>query len=178
MTLAAGPFAIAATLLLVGGLAKAWRPTDTAHALRGLGAPIPRLAVRLAGLVEAAIGLWALALGDRTSAILVALSYLAFSVFVVVALARHAPIASCGCFGRLDTPPSTLHVILDLGALLAAVAVAFEPGVGLSRVLRDQPLAGGPFLLLVITGTFVAFVAMTLLPRVIAVATRADVGSA
>ncbi|MCJ7436152.1 MAG: hypothetical protein MUP97_00085 [Acidimicrobiia bacterium] len=178
MTLAAGPFAIAATLLLVGGLAKAWRPTDTAHALRGLGVPVPPFAVRLGGLVEAAVGLSALVRGDRVSAILVALSYLAFSGFVIVALARHAPIASCGCFGRLDTPPSTVHVVLDLGALLAAVTVVFEPGVGLSRVLRDQPLAGVPFLLLVITGTFVAFVAMTLLPRVIAATAGADAGSA
>ena len=166
MTLAAGPFAIAAALLVVGGVAKAWRPKDTALALQALGVPAPALAVRLGGVLEAGIGLAALAFGDRTSAILVAVSYAAFSGFVLIALARHAPIASCGCFGRLDTPPRPLHVVINLGALIASLAVAIEPGVGLARVLRGQPLGGGPFFLLVMTGTFLAFVAMTLLPRV------------
>jgi hypothetical protein len=49
--------------------------------------------------------------------------------------------------------------------VVAAVAVAVEPGVGLPDVVRDQPLAGVPFLLLLVCGTFLAYLALSALPR-------------
>jgi len=165
MNIAAGPFLIASTLLVLGGVLKALRPVDTANALRGVGVAFGPGVVRLGGVAEAALGVWAITTGDRWSAILVALSYLAFTGFVVVALVRHAPIASCGCFGKADAPPSLVHVGVNLVACLAAVAVAVDPVVGLREVLADQPLAGAPFLLLVVTGVFLTFIALTLLPR-------------
>ncbi len=168
MTLAAGPFAIAATLLAAGGALKAARPSDTAHALRTLGLPGSPLLVRLGGLLEAAIGVAALAVGDRTTAMLVAVSYLAFTGFVVLALARHAPISSCGCFGKVDTPPSRVHVAVNLGAVAAAIAVAVSPGVGLGDVLTHQPLAGVPFVLLLACGVGLTYLALTSLPRTMA----------
>ena len=58
--------------------------------------------------------------GGPVFAALVAVSYLAFAGFVVVALRSGAPISSCGCFGKVDTPPSLVHVVIDL--VLAAVA--------------------------------------------------------
>ena len=39
MTIAAGPYAIAAALLAIGGALKLARPADTANALRGLRLP-------------------------------------------------------------------------------------------------------------------------------------------
>jgi len=165
MNLAAGPFLIAATLLVVGGLLKALRPLDTANALRGVGVPLGPGIVRFGGAAEAAVGIWAITTGGRWSAILVAVSYAAFTAFVVAALLRHAPIASCGCFGKADTPPSLVHVGVNLIACLAAVAVAVDPGAGLRAILATQPLAGAPFLLLVATGVFLTFLALTLLPR-------------
>ena len=165
MTVAAGPFAIAATLLAAGGVLKALRPGDTAHALRTLGLPGSTVLVRLGGLFEAAVGVAALAVGDRTSAVLVAVSYLAFTAFVVLALARDAPISSCGCFGKVDTPPSRVHVGINLAAVAAAAAVAVSPGVGLGHVLAGQPLAGVPFVLLLGCGVGLAYLALTSLPR-------------
>ena len=165
MNIAAGPFLIASTLLVLGGVLKALRPVDTANALRGVGVPFGPGLVRLGGVAEAALGIWAITTGDRWSAILVAVSYVAFTGFVVVALVRHVPIASCGCFGKADAPPSLVHVGVNLVACLAALAVAVDPGVGLREVLADQPLAGLPFLLLVATGVFLTFIALTLLPR-------------
>ncbi len=165
MTIAAGPFVIAAALLAIGGVLKAIKPGDTANALRGVGLPAGALLVRVGGVAEAAIGVWALVTADRAAAVLVALSYLAFTGFVVVALVRGAPIASCGCFGKADTPPSWVHVGVNLVAVVAAVVVAIDPGVGLGDLLADQPLAGVPFVLLTLTGLFLAFLALTLLPR-------------
>ena len=103
---------------------------------------------------------------------LVALSYLAFTVFVVVARARRLPIGSCGCFGKVDTPPSLVHVVLNLGAMVVAIGVAIGGGAGLVDGLGDLPAFGLPFLLLVLTGTYLAFLALTALPQLLAL-TRA-----
>ena len=170
MSPAAGPFMIAALLVALGGAAKAARPADTANALRGVGVPARPWSVRLGGGLELLIGTYALVVGDRLGAALVAASYLLFAGFVTVALVRRAPIATCGCFGKADSPPSVLHLVLDLGAVVAALAVMADPGVGVGDVLAEQPLAGIPYLLLVATGTGLAYVGLTSLPRVLALA--------
>ncbi len=79
---------------------------------------------------------------------------------MLVALLRDAPIASCGCFGKEDTPPSWVHVGVNLVAVVAAAVVAIDPGAGLFDLLADQPLAGVPFLLLAATGVLLAFLAL------------------
>lgn len=161
---------IAAVLVALGGVAKALRPTDTANALRGVGLPIGPSAVRLGGAVELVIGASAIARGDRLGAALVAASYLLFAGFVTVALVRRAPLATCGCFGKADSPPSALHLVIDVAAVLAALAVVIDPGVGIADVVADQPLAGVPYLVLVATGVALAYAALTSLPRLMALA--------
>ena len=170
MTPAAGPFAIAAALLVAGGALKAVRPADTATALRQSGLPGVPWLVRAGGLVEAGVGAAALVTGDRVAAVLVAVSYAAFALFVVMALRRGTPLASCGCFGKEDSPPTRLHVGLTTAAAAAAVAVAVQPGVGLADVVRTQPLAGVPFLVLLGCGVAFAYLALTSLPRVLVLA--------
>lgn len=167
MTVAAGPFAIAAALLVLAGVPKVLRPRDTVNALRAAGIPAPAVFVRVAAFAEVAIGVDALVNGNRPSAVLVALSYSVFTAFVVLALRRSTPLASCGCFGREDTPPSRLHVAVDAAAVAAAVAVAVDPGAGLPDVVRDQPLAGVPFLILLACGTFLTYLTLSALPRLL-----------
>jgi hypothetical protein len=165
---AAGPFTIAALLLAAGGVAKAIAPRDTANALRALGLPGAPTIVRVGGVVEAALGVYAIVTADRVAAALVALSYVAFAGFVALALHRDAPIATCGCFGKADTPPSVVHLAVNLGAAAAALVVAIDPGDGIGDVIGDQPMAGVPFVFLVLTGAYVAFLSLTLLPRTLA----------
>lgn len=168
MNAAAGPFTIAALLLVAGGMSKALAPADTANALRTVGLPAGPVLVRVGGVAEAVIGGIAIATADRVAALLVAISYLAFTGFVGVALRRGAPIATCGCFGKADTPPSVVHLLVNLGAAVAALAIAIDPGDGIIDVIDRQPLAGVPYALLVLVGTYVAFLALTLLPRTMA----------
>jgi hypothetical protein len=111
------------------------------------------------------IGIAAIVTGNPVAALLVALSYALFTAFVVFALARHLPIGSCGCFGKIDTPPSVVHIVLNTGAIVAALAVALRGGGGIADVLADQELGGVPFLLFVATATYLAFLALTLLPQ-------------
>ena len=173
MSVLAGPFAIATVLLAVGGAAKAVRPRDTAQALTAVGIHFPRVlparaVVRVGGAVEALIGTAALLVGGPVLCALVALSYLAFAGFVVVALRSGSPISSCGCFGKVDTPPSIVHVVLDL-AFAGVAAAAVVGDVALPDVLGDQPLLGIPFLMLLVIGCSLVFLAFTSLPKTMAV---------
>ena len=127
-----------------------------------------RVAVRIGGAIEVVIGAAALIVGGPVLCALVALSYLAFAGFVVVALRTGAPISSCGCFGKVDTPPSVVHVVLDLAFAGVAAAAAFTGDVALPDVLGDQPLAGVPFLMLLAIGCSLVFLAFSSLPKTMA----------
>lgn len=161
-----GPFLVGVALLLAGSVLKLQRPAQTAGALGAIGLPRSVALVRAGAALELVVGAAALA-GTRVGAAAVAASYLAFTVFVGVALARRAPIGSCGCFGGIDTPPSVLHVVVNLAAAAAAVAATISPR-SLTSALSPQPWAGVPFLLLVAATAGLAFVALTDLPQVLA----------
>jgi hypothetical protein len=168
----AGPFLVAALLLVAAGALKVVDPVNTTGALRKAGLPVPAIAVRIGGGIEVVVGVAAIATGGPIAAGLVALSYALFTAFVVVALVRHLPIGSCGCFGKVDTPPSLIHVVLNVGAIVSATAVALGSGGGIGEVLADQDLLGLPFLLLVATATYLAVLALTTLPQLQSLETR------
>ena len=167
-----GLFLVAAGLLAVAGAAKVVRPDDTARALAGLLAgrgavPLARLRpiVRFTALGEAALGLVALALPRPATAALVSLSYLVFAAVVVLARRRGGPLATCGCFGRPDTPPTVVHLLVDLllaGAAAAVAAGAPVHGTILTELAR-QPWAGFPLLFVSATGTWLTLLALSAL---------------
>ena len=111
-----------ALLLVAAGAAKVADPSRTAGALAALGWPSSPTLVRTGAMAETVLGAAALVVGGRILALLVAVSYLGFALFVMAALRAKTPIGTCGCFGRADTPPKPVHVTVD--ALLAAGAVA------------------------------------------------------
>ena len=168
----AGPFVVAALLLAIAGGLKAYDPTMTVGALRAAGRRVPGGVVRSAGGVEAVLAIAAAITGFPVLAGAVGVSYLLFTAFVIVALTRHLPIGTCGCFGRVDTPPSVWHVVVNLGAATSAFAVAARDGGGIASVVRDQPLAGVPFLLLVLAGAYAAFAVLTVVPQLVAQRSR------
>ena len=49
------------------------------------------------------------------------LSYLAFTAFVITARLKGGVLASCGCFGKADTPPTWLHAAVTAGLALASL---------------------------------------------------------
>jgi hypothetical protein len=165
-----GLYLIAAGLLVVAGLAKAARPDDTARALAVLlpGSPPLRLlwwAVRLGALAEAVLGGLALVFPRPVTAALVALSYTCFAGVVFGARRRGGPLATCGCFGRADTPPTAVHLVADLALAGAAVVVAVAaPGDGtLAAQLAHQPWAGLPLLFVSAVGLWLTLLALTAL---------------
>ncbi len=165
-----GVYLIAAGLLVAAGAGKAARPDDTARAMVALvpGKPSFRLvrwSVRVGALAEAALGLAAIAFPRPATAALVALSYLCFFGVVAFTRRRGGPLATCGCFGRPDTPPTGLHLIIDLGLAAAALAVAADaPGHGtLGTLLAHQPGAGIPLLFVSAVGLWLTALALSAL---------------
>jgi hypothetical protein len=163
----AASFAIVSVVLALGGALKALDPADTANALRALHLPSSRAAVRAGGVFELLVALGALVTGLTVLAAAVAVSYAAFAVVVTLALVAGLPISSCGCLGRVDTPPTWVHIGIDLAAagVAAAAAAAVDTDVALPDVLARQPLLGVPFLLLVAAGVTLVFLALTALPK-------------
>lgn len=130
---------VAGALLLGGaGAAKVRRPYDSAVALRAAGLPATPGRVRVAAAGEVAVAVAALAAPGPVPAALVALSYLGFAAFVAVALRRRLPLASCGCFGRPDTPPSLTHVVVNVAAAAAAIAWASGATAAIPVTLSHQ----------------------------------------
>lgn len=176
---ALAPYLAACALLVVAGAAKAARPADTARALAGLGhglclGPVT-LAVRIGAGLEAALGAWGVAEPHRLEAALVALSYVAFAAVVALARVWGGALASCGCFGTPDTPPTRVHLVLDLllGAASGAVAASSLSG-NLPAVLAHQPGRGVPLVAGAMLLAWLAMAAMTALARLHAV--RASFG--
>jgi len=118
MDLLAGAYVVVALVVAVGGAAKLVSPRAFADTLRSLGVPGGTVAARVSGAAEVVVGIGCVVLGGRWAAVVLAVLYLAFAV--VVAAARRAGAASCGCFGAAGAPPGGIH----LGVNLASAAVA------------------------------------------------------
>lgn len=162
----AGPYVAAALLLTAAGTPKVGRPDSTARALASMHLPAARSLVRALGAAEVVIGAMALIIGGRLSAVLVATSYLAFSVVVVLARTRGGVLSSCGCFGgNADTPPTRAHLAVTLASAAVAGTVAVHPVGRLSDVLASTPMAGLPFLALTALCVWFAYLTLAVLPR-------------
>ena len=168
MNALAGPLYIVTGVLLVAGVAKLWRPSATAFALRALHIPAPLQTTRAMGLAEVIVAAAAIATGSAILWAGVAVAYAAFTVFIMWALRRGDIVGSCGCFGREDTPPTPGHAAFNaVGVALAALAVA-DP-VTLSQ-FDGSTVEAVLLVMLVGIGVALAIAALTALPRMLALA--------
>ncbi len=162
----AAPLYIVTGVLILAGLAKVRRPSATAAALQELSVPSPLVAARLLGAVEVVIGLGAIATGSRLLWLGVAISYAAFTAFVLWALADSSNVGSCGCFGREDTPATAGHAAFNAAAAaLALISVADPVSLG------ELDLSIGAALIafaLIANGIALSIAALTILPRTLA----------
>jgi hypothetical protein len=133
-----GPFAIAALVVAIAGVAKLRAPATAADALATLGLPAARWLVRLGAMVEVALAGWCVASPGRWPAVALALAYGGFTAAAVLLVGRRA---SCGCFGG-DAEVSAVHLVLSplLGLICAAAAVWTPPDV---LAAGSVPLAVG-----------------------------------
>lgn len=116
-----------ALLVLVAGLPKLVRPTSTVRVLDQAGLRASGLLVRTFGAVEIALAAVVLVIGGVLPGLLLAVLYVAFSLFVARALLR-GNVSSCGCFAGEDAPPSMLHVLLNAGLATVGLWTALTGG--------------------------------------------------
>ena len=157
----AGPFLAAAVLLLLGGAPKMVRPEPTVRALASLRLPAPPVAVQALGLAEVGIGGGALLTGGTVFALAMAASYLVFAAFILAALAGPGGLRSCGCLGAAETPPTRVHLLLNLAGAAIALLVAGSPIGPPAGVVAGQPAWGVPFLLLTAACVWFAYLALS-----------------
>jgi hypothetical protein len=119
-----------------------------------MGIPVDDTRVRVLAGAEIVVGALALAVTSRAVAACVALSYAGFAIFTVVALVRELPLDSCGCLGRLETPPGARHLVVIGVALAGALGETADPTASMLERLTDDAGAGVLFCLgvLMLTG--------------------------
>jgi hypothetical protein len=162
------PYAAAAVLLGVAGVPKVRDPGDLVRAVRSVGMPFGRNAVRAFAAAEVVVAAAALAVPGRVTAALLAAMYAAFTAFVVVALRRGGVLSSCGCFGRADTPPTRAHALVTGSACVVGLLVAVAPpsAPAWAALADSGGLAVAGFVALTALVGFLAWQVMAVLPTV------------
>jgi methylamine utilization protein MauE len=158
--LGSGPFLAACALLAWSGAAKLVSPRYTRAAARAIALPSTAGAVRVLGAIELGAACLGAVLG-HAAALLVAVVYVGVAV-VALRLLRQSPATPCGCLGASNSPASRAHVVVNGAAALIAVAAAFggSPLAGISEL----PLAGVPFVVLVVCAARLAALTIDALP--------------
>lgn len=168
----AGAFDIAALVVALGGALKLAHPLPTQQALRSVGLPHRRGAALSLGATELLLGSAAFVFGGRVAALALAVAYTAFGIFVAIAM-RQGGDAQCGCFGRANTPPTIIHLFLNVLSAGVAVAAFTYPVPSLEAMISTQPAWGLPYLGFVLLGTYLVYIIDTTLPEVLDTGRRA-----
>lgn len=153
-------------LLMIAGAQKVADAAPTAGALRSAGLPSSDLLVRLLGIAEVAVAVAFLVAGGPWPAAFGAAFYAGFAGFVLLALARDIPIASCGCFGKIDTPPSVAHLVLNLGSVAVLSLAAIIPVEPMGGLLDAKPGVLVPYVVAVGATVYLLHGMVTALPLV------------
>ncbi len=157
--------AIFSVLLIITGVAKVARPHDVERALTGLGLPRVPFAGTMIGLGEIAIG--ASAFVFPAALVLQGAAYLVFAGWIFAALRADVPLASCGCLGKDDTPPSWGHLILNVIGSGISLAAAWSGPVQWSLDLEGIAMVS-----VVAVGVFLGYVVLTDAARLAGVRTK------
>jgi hypothetical protein len=86
-----------------------------------------------------------------------------------VALVRDTPLSSCGCFGEPDTPPTNLHVAINVFLSVAAWMAFAHPVGGLPATIAGDASQGLVLAGLIGLATYAVVTALTALPRLSAI---------
>jgi hypothetical protein len=154
-------FLCACALLVVAGAAKVRAPRSARGSLELIGIPVPLAAVRVLGVAELALGVYAAIRPGPLAGGLVAGAYGVFLLVTVRLLAVDAS-ADCGCFGAASTAVSRAHAVAcaAAGAVAALAAVVSPPGV--QWVATRTPLVAVTLTLGTATAAFAAYAVFTL----------------
>jgi uncharacterized membrane protein YphA (DoxX/SURF4 family) len=156
-----GLFFVVCEVLIISGITKVLSPSPTSAALSDVGLPSSTFYVRCLGFGEVVFGILGIIFGGRYFPLFIGCLFAFFSIFMVIAL-RNGHMASCGCFGSSDTPPSIIHLLANLGFMvISLIAVGTS---GLRDMLEKQPGYGVPFLISILLGALLIFLCLSFGP--------------
>lgn len=165
MLIHSGPVISFALLLVVSGVLKLKDPAPTSGALRVAALPSSTTTVFVLATAEILAGSTMVVVGGPIAGAAMLMLYTGFALFVLHALRKKLPISSCGCFGRADTPPSWIHVVVT-GVAAAAGGLAVAMPLGPLGDLETEPLSVRlPFVAFVLTSVFLLHAVLAVLPR-------------
>jgi len=165
-------YASAAILLVMAGAAKLSRPAADSTGLLGFRARAGM--VRLIGALEAAAGATALLVGGAATWA-VGVLYALFALVVLRAVLVGA--RSCGCFGRLDAPPSLIHVVGNSALAAVSFAAAGESSPTFVQAIGDSPAVGAALAAVVALVAGLLLVSFTSLPEALGARTSRLAGA-
>jgi hypothetical protein len=170
MSLLAGPVFAVALVMGVAGVLKLARPRTAAQAMGAAGLSDSLLAVRALAVTEIVVATAAIVFGTALTAAAMAIYYAGFALFAVVLLRKAGSAAPCGCFGetKADEPTTWVHVGMNVLAAGLSLAAVVWPTGGITDVLAEQPLLGLPFLLLTFLCSWLWYLALTVVPGLLA----------
>jgi hypothetical protein len=143
------PFAAAALVLSVAGIAKLRSPAGAVRALASAGLPARSWLVRAFATAEVGLGTWCLLRPVPAAAGALGCLYAMFSGLTLLLARRRS---SCGCFGEGDAPASIVQSLLSATLALVALAGVAAPPHAIGWILA-RPLTTTTVLLLGIAGS-------------------------
>jgi hypothetical protein len=126
------PFAVAALVLCVAGVAKLRAPAGAANALSAGGIPVGQSVVRVFALFELVLGGWCVLAPELLDACALAAVYAIFAALSLLLARRRA---ACGCFGERETPASAIQSLLSATLAAGAGMAAIWPPHGAGWML-------------------------------------------
>lgn len=172
-----GPLLVTVLVLAAAGSLKTLRPQPTATVIAAfplaLGDPARVALARLLGIFEVAVSIWALTTLSSEAFAVVAGLYVLFAAFVLSSLSGSLPVASCGCFGSDDSPPTVGHLVFNaVAAGLASIAASQN----MTWSEFDLDVIGSVILLVaVLAGTALSVLALAVLPSVLSLANGSSI---
>ncbi|MXW59781.1 MAG: hypothetical protein F4124_12935 [Acidimicrobiia bacterium] len=156
MEYAAAVYLMAAVLLGTAGASKAVTPAPASAALARLQLYHRQWAVRLLGLVELVVAASAFIVGGIVPATALAALYAGFAV-VAAAMVRSGSAAPCGCFGRVEMPATSRHVLFNILATGVGLTAAAWPVEAVDQLFDSNQWLFAPFAVVVAGGAYGAF---------------------
>jgi hypothetical protein len=166
----AGPLAIAAVVLAVGGVAKLRAPAAASPAFTALHLPSQPSFLRLFGAGEVLLGAAAFVWGGAVLAGAVGVLYVGFAVSAAVLSRRGG--TSCGCFGAESSETTPMHVVVDVLIAATALVAAMTGAPGLVGVVDDLGFAAVVYVASVALGLWLVVAVLTVLPDAMVAARR------
>lgn len=162
-----GLFVAFMALVSLAGIQKIADPRPTTGALAAAGLPSSRVVVLVLGALELVTGLAGIAIGGPVPALVAGVLYSCFALFVLNALVRDLPIHSCGCLGASDTPPSVIHLLINVAAVATMLMAVIDP---VDLVAQVPSLGAGNAValgLFTVSAVYLLYGALTVLPLTI-----------